>query len=66
MLVLMALGFGVISLFNSTYWAGWLLKDFTSFGACFLVLGFMGYIQMVIMRMVHTIGKRRNPNYTIS
>ena len=66
MLVLMLVGVGIICFLNSTNWAGWLLKDFTLFGGCFFTLGFMCYIQILLMRIIFTIGKHRDSNFTIS
>ena len=66
MLVFMLLGIGVTCLFNAANWADWLLKDFTLFGGCFFTLGVMCYLQLVLLRIIHTIGKRRDPNFIIT
>lgn len=64
MLVLIFVGLGVICMFNSFYWAGWLLKDFTLFGGCFFILGVMCYIQMILLRIIHSLHSG-NPNFTL-
>ena len=66
MLVFIFFGVGITCLFNNNNWASWLLKDFTLFGGCFFTLGVMCYLQLVLLRIIHTIGKRRDLNYKIS
>jgi len=66
MLVFIFVGIGIVCLFNSFHWSEWLLNDFTVLGACFLTMGIMYYIQMVLMRIVFTIGRRKDYNYMIS
>ena len=66
MLVLMCVGVGITCLFNATDWSNWLLKDFTSFGGCFFTLGLMCYVQLVLLRIIFTLGRKRDSNYTLS
>ena len=66
MLVLGILGVGIIALFNFADWSNWLLKDFTLFGGCFFTLGIMCILQLILLRIAHTIGIRRDSNYKLS
>ncbi len=65
-IVLLGIGFvgmGMIALFNINTWCDWLVKDLTTFGACFLNLGFISVVQMIALRITHMVGKRKDPNF---
>jgi hypothetical protein len=59
-------GVGIIALFNFADWSNWLLKDFTLFGGCFFTIGIMCILQLILLRIAHTIGIRRDSNYKLS
>lgn len=66
MLVLIFVGIGCICLVNSFNWEQWLIKDFTSFGAMCFTLGIICYTQMVVLRIIYTIQKRKNHEYVLN
>lgn len=65
-LVIGVVGMGIICLFNSANWAGWLLKDFTLFGGCFVTLCAMVMIELILIRIIYAIGSKRDSNFKIS
>ena len=66
LLVIGVVGVGIICLFNSADWGSWLLKDFTLFGGCFVTLCTMSIIQLILLRIMHSIGIRRDGNFKLS
>ena len=66
LLVMGILGVGIIAMFNFADWSNWLLKDFTLFGGCFVTLCVMCMIQLIALRIIHTIGRKRDSNFKLS